>query len=241
MPRLVRRHTHPFGANYVSVPASSLRAIISPRQQYCLLRSRSGLIEKVTDYISRTTGISLDDLGITGSSLITGAPSANDHDIVVYCDPPDIDRLNAAVTRIRRAHERRAPAFGIDWPYRFIHPQFGTICLFVAYKTRAACPISLRRYRVIEKSVAFTGVIEADQLAAYSPSIYHFDSAKYPWLIFLGTALRGMYRSGTRIDGRGSSVRVLMNGVPSNAIVVAFPFDQINGMKLRPERGPEVQ
>ena len=128
----------------------------------------------------------------------------------------------------------RAPAFGIDWPHRFKHPDLGTICLFFAYEERADCPINLAGFEVLSSESPSAHRSSMTATPAYSPSLYRCKNNEFEWLIVLGTAARdSLFRRGYVIDGLALPVSIKIEDRLSKCLMVSYPFKQIRQLRLQ--------
>jgi hypothetical protein len=230
VPGTVQRHTHLFGSNYVSVPGASVIGVASPKELLARMATSNEEIERLISHLSQIFNLEKNRFGMTGSPLMTGRLSSNDHDIVIYCSPEETPAIEANLKRIRLDYAHRAPAFGIDWPFRFRHPEFGIIDLFFAYRERSECPIKLSGLQIVRKHVPFAVTISYSLFGGFCPSIYATDSDKYPWLLVLGTATRGLFSVGETIKGKGTCIKVWINDVLVDAVMIEFPFSQVKNL-----------
>lgn len=232
---LIWKAPHHFASNYSATSMNHVTSCISPREALSAM-SADVQMQRVIEYVTSSFRLDSSALGLTGSSLISLQPSPNDHDIVIYCDVEDAVGIRRRITSFHK-DGLNAPAYGIDWAYRFRHPELGVFCIFLAYFDASDCPIDIHKYKVKSVNHEFEVTISNDQYAGYSPSIYKTQDKNYPWLIILGTAGRGSFRVGDNIRGTGDLVEIAVNGETSLCHIVAFPFKQINSMRLVAEHG----
>ena len=232
-PEVVSTASHAFGANYVAVEHELTERAVTPKDCLNSCIQQSELLDRVVKYLTSTFPIAVHSLGITGSSLISRQASSNDHDLVIYSKPSESVAVERVLGGIRAEPSWRAPAFGIDWPHRFKHPDLGTICLFFAYEERADCPINLAGFEVLSSEKPFSASIVDDRYSAYSPSLYRCKNNEFEWLIVLGTAARGLFRRGYVIDGLALPVSIKIEDRLSKCLMVSYPFKQIRQLRLQ--------
>lgn len=232
-PKSIRKSAHPFGENYVTVNKKNILKTVCPKKTFTQLLNTSTELASLRDHLCKEFEINEKDIGLCGSPLITGELSSNDKDIVIYCTPEKAKTLNNIISIIRNNKNSKAPAYGIDWPYRFKDNSHGIVDIFYAYKKREDCPISLTDEFNRKKLVSFELTIKSDLHGGFSPSLYSTTSQDYPWIIILGTAGRGIFPMNQKVSGYGTEIDVNIFGKKTSAIMIAYPFKQINGLKLK--------
>lgn len=169
-------------------------------------------IEKLTTFL----GLPLERLGVTGS-LAYGRMEEGDGEDIDLSIHVTLDEHRLITEKIDAwlldpAH--RVFEFGRPWPLRFYYD--GTlICPFFIYHRRDEIPLADFRMEVVKENVAFHGHVSDDRHAVFLPVFVRLKEAMLDGapagglpLVVYDSSVRGEYRQGDRLEGRGRLVTI---------------------------------
>lgn len=168
-------------------------------------------IRKISDFMGMGQGA----LGVTGS-LAYGRMDAGEEDVdlTIHGSVEEHWRLIAKITEWVKDPSHRVVEFGKFWPMRFYYD--GTlVCPFFIYGRADEIPLADFTMDVVKPEVLFRGRVGDDRHSIYLPMVLGMEGVNLDGLkegavplIIYDSAVRGEYRSGEWLEGRGRLVNV---------------------------------
>ncbi|MEJ2745686.1 MAG: hypothetical protein P8123_08405 [bacterium] len=180
-------------------------------------------IQKIGDFIE----MGQDSLGVTGS-LAYGRmdEGEEDVDLTIHGSVEEHWRLIRKITELVKKPEHRVVEFGKFWPMRFYYE--GTlVCPFFIYGRADEIPLADFTMDLVRPDVDFRGRVCDDRHSIYLPMVLGLEGVnldglkeeKIPLIVY-DSAVRGEYRSGNRLEGRGRLVNVRKPNEEFRALLV---------------------
>ncbi len=168
-------------------------------------------IEKISGFIE----MGLDHLGVTGS-LAYGKMEAGDEDVdlTIRGSLEEHARVLRKITEWIKDPAHRVFEFGRFWPMRFYHGET-LVCPFFIYGRADEIPLADFTMDLVKGEVPFSGRVSDDRHSIYLPIMVGMEGVKLDGekaaelpLIVYDSSVRGEYRCGDRLEGRGKLVNV---------------------------------
>lgn len=180
-------------------------------------------IQKISDFI----GMGLGSLGATGS-LAYGRmdEGEEDVDLTIRGSVEEHWRIIGEITEWVKDPAHRVVEFGKFWPMRFYYE--GTlVCPFFIYGVADEIPLADFTMELVKPDVLFSGRVGDDRHSIYLPMVLGLEGANLDArneggipLIVYDSAVRGEYRRGDRLEGRGRLVNVRKPNEEFRALLV---------------------
>ena len=172
-------------------------------------------IRKPATMIARDFGLSLDNLGATGSlSYGKFEHPVDDIDMTFYGSVAENGRTIKKILELTKEPAHRVIEFGKFWPMRFYYNGV-MVCSFFQYLLEEEVPLKDFDMNVSREDVEATGLVDDDTHTIYMPSIItltdvEIDGKKSPDtpVIMYDGSLRGEFYRGERLGIRAKLVRV---------------------------------
>ena len=182
-------------------------------------------VEKISGFL----GTRVEKLGATGS-LAYGKmePEHEDLDLAIYGSVEEHSRMIRKINEWISAEEHRVFEFGRYWPMRFYYEGI-LVCPFFIYDRPDEIPLADFEMERLREDVPFSGVVVDDTHSIYLPVIVRLgdlrldgDKADDMPLILYDSSIRGEYRNGDRLSGRGEIVGVRTKQEEYSALLVTL-------------------
>lgn len=180
-------------------------------------------IEKLSEFLD----LPLERLGVTGSLAYGRMEDEHeDIDLAIHASLEEHRRITEAIDVWLRDPAHRVFEFGRRWPMRFYHD--GTlICPFFIYHRPEEIPLADFRMEVVRENVSFRGRVSDDRHAIFLPVIVRLEGVALDGapadelpLIVYDSSVRGEYRRGDRLEGRGRLVTIRTKSEEYRALLV---------------------
>jgi len=191
-------------------------------------------IEKLAAFL----GLPLERLGVTGSLAYGRMEDEHeDIDLAIHASVEEHRAITEKIDAWHRDPAHRVFEFGRHWPLRFYYD--GTlICPFFIYGRLEEAPLADFRMEVVKEDAAFRGRVSDDRHAIFLPVFARLEgvvldgepSGELPLIVY-DSSVRGEYRRGDRLEGRGRLVTIRTRADEYRAILVT------NGIAIKKARG----
>ncbi len=172
-------------------------------------------------------GLPPERLGVTGSLAYGRMDDEHeDIDLAIHATLEEHRLITDKIDAWLRDPAHRVFEFGRHWPMRFYYD--GTlICPFFIYLTPEEIPLADFQMGIVKEDVAFRGRVSDDRHAIFLPVVVRLEGVTLDGapegdlpLIVYDSSVRGEYRNGDRLEGRGRLVTVRTKSEEYRAILV---------------------
>lgn len=166
-------------------------------------------------------------LGVTGSLAYGRMEDEHeDIDLAIHASVEEHRAIVEKIDRLLRDPSHRVFEFGRHWPLRFYYD--GTlICPFFIYDRPEEIPLADFKMDVVREGVAFRGRVADDTHAIFLPVVARLADVTLDGtpcgelpLIVYDSSVRGEYRNGDALAGRGRLVTVRTSAEEYRALLV---------------------
>lgn len=216
-----------FARNYSCFDVSTVVGVSEPRFALKQLYIKNTKIHSIIDEIINSFDVDLKDLGITGSTALSGDISS-DYDIVFYGNANKLNKIKNKIDYFKKKNGI-IKEYELNWPCRYYDSNSNLICCFFVctdYSYQA-----LKNAEIMENLYPFDVTIKDDSLSLLKAPVLGLQGNDLTSLIIFNSGFKGVFMSGDRIQGYGKKIRYYINGQEHYSVLCLSPYNEIQNYK----------
>lgn len=212
-----------FARNYSCFNEDIVVGVSEPKVALKQLYAKNTKIHSIIDEIINSFEVDVNDLGITGSTALSGDISS-DYDIIFYSN---INKLNEIKCKIDYFRHKRGIVneYKMNWPCRYYDSNSNLICCFFVCTDYNYQP--LKSAKIVENTYLFDITIKDASLSTLKAPVLEVHDGCITSLIIFNSGFKGVLKSGDRIKGYGKIIKYHDNGREHYSILSLNPYREI--------------